>query len=274
MAALAFESISSLNEYARFQSKTELYEFVIMHIIGENRGPIGSWEMKIVLNDYEAELSTASIGRYLKELDSKGMTEAVSNKGRVLTEKGRAVLAEKEENIRTAMLHNNIREAVEITQGSQLVQLYSVREALEIEAVREAVKCASDEELGQLSATIDAYYECIEKDENFTDPALQFHVVLAEISQNRFLEAILKMLIYEQKRIEAKFEILVTREMEQGRTYAREHEKILQALLERNEKKASELMAVHLKGTRETLEAGTAEVCGQSGYEPAKIRAK
>lgn len=254
MTASVFKSINSLNKNARFQSKAELYEYIIMYIIGENDGPIGSWALKSALNEYEAELSTASIGRYLKEMDSKGITETVSNKGRVLTEKGKKLLAEKEESVTKAMLHSNIREATDITEYSQLIQLYYVREALEVEAVREAVLYASDEEFAEMELTIADYRNCLERDEDFTDPALKFHAVLARSTKNRFLEAILKMLIYEQKSIEAKFEILATRELEYGLGYAREHEEILKALQERDVEKATRLMITHLGATRGALE--------------------
>lgn len=254
MTASIFKSYNSLSDNAHFQSKAELYEYIIMCIIDENDGPIGSWALKSALNDYEAELSTASIGRYLKEMDSKGITETVRNKGRVLTEKGKKILAEKEESVTTAMLHNNIREATDITEYSQLIQLYYVREALEIEAVREAIQYASDEEIAEIDHTNKEYKKCIERKEDFTDPALSFHAVLARITKNRFLEAILIMLIHEQKRIEAKFEILATRDMEYGQRYTAEHEEIYEALKERNTKKATRLMAIHLEGIRGALE--------------------
>lgn len=254
MTAMVFKNINSLIENKHFQSKAELYEYIIMHIIDENKGPIGSWAMKAALNEYEAKLSTASIGRYLKELDSKGITEAVSNKGRILTEKGKNILMEIEESVTTAMLHNNVREATDITEYSQLIQLYFVREALETEAVREAIQCATDGDLNEMELTVQKYKMCIERKEDFTDPALNFHVVLAKSTKNRFLEAILVMLIHEQKRIEAKFEILATRDMEYGRQYAKEHEEICKALKERDVEKATRLMAAHLKGTRGALE--------------------
>ena len=254
MDRLILNKFDNLMENGCFKSKLELYEYMIMKIINDNDGPIGAWELKSTLNNYGAKLSTASIGRYLKEMDSKGTAELASNKGRILTDKGRIVLSEKEEIVTSTLLHNNIREATKIADYSQLIQLYYVRQALEIEVVREAILYASDEEINAIEHTNEEYKKCIERKEDFTDPALSFHAVLAKSTKNRFLESILIMLIYEQKRIEAKFEILATRKMECGREYTNEHEKIYDALKQRNLEKATQLMIVHLEGLRCALE--------------------
>ena len=251
--ASVFEDINNLNTCSYFQSKSQMYEYLIMSIIGEKNEPIGSWALKFALKGYDANLSTATIGRYLMELDTKNITVMVSNKGRILTENGKKVLESIEQKVTLDILHNNIRQAAEFIKYGELIQLYTVRKALEVEAVKEAVAVAFDEDIDLLAGTIKSYRECILANKDFIEPALDFHLILASITKNSFLEAVLRMLIYEQKRIEAKFDILATRE--HGLEYVEEHEAIYLALKERDEAKAVKLMSSHLDATKTALEA-------------------
>lgn len=84
------------------------------------------------------------------------------------------------------------------------------------------------------------------------EPALDFHGIIADMSHNRFMKAILEMLIFEEKQIEDNIDQLETRK--RGNTYVIEHDDITRAIEERNPDLAAELMDRHMEGILEAVE--------------------
>ena len=227
-----------------FSDKFKVYSYLLLHFIGEKNEPVGSWTLRQDMISAGIDCSTATIGRYLKELDAQDYTVQHSKSGRVLTPGGRAYLQEMEEKLERAQIQSELSKTVKVTEYSELIDLLDARKALETEAARLAAQNATDDELQKLLKTVSSHQDTVRRNEDPTNVALDFHATVAEISHNRFIRSILNMLIYEEKRIEGKMETLVTRE--RGRIYVKEHEQIADAICRHDVEEAAKLMNDHI----------------------------
>lgn len=225
-------------------TEIEPLQYEILKVIQQSEEPIGSLTLQLELSGDGIAVSSATIGRYLKELDFKGFTVRDSNKGRMLTELGRSVLAQMQKSKISSELHASIRHSVSASSYDDLIKIYRVRQAIEQEAVCEAMEHPlSQEQSERIRRTIVSYKQSVTDEVEFIDPALDFHMSIAECTRNRFLEAMLRMLIFEQKVLEDSFEALITRE--HGLEYSWEHETIYKAMLRGDKDSAVELMNRH-----------------------------
>ncbi len=235
-----------------FKNENDTILFLLVRQIGSKDGPAGSWTLREDMEKIGIVYSIATIGRYLKMLDSKGYTLQKGNQGRLLTDDGKSWLLKMEDNLARAEIRNESSKALQVNKYSDLIDLMKARKAIEVETVRLAALNASEKEIVDLRKTINVYYRYIAQKKDFVDPALDFHSIIADMSHNRFMKAILEMLIFEEKRIEDNIDQLETRD--RGNIYVIEHDDITKAIEERNPELASELMAKHMDGILEAVE--------------------
>lgn len=249
LIAKGSDFIDTLNEKqllrtGNFSSPKKLRFYLLLRFIDQRGEPAGCGVLREDFLKFGIDCSTATIGRYLKELDFKDYTVQNSNLGRVLTPSGKAYLRDMNERLERAMMQSELSKNVKVTNYDELEELLLARRALEAEAARLAALNATDEELNRLMEAVQRHKQTVQRNEDPTETALQFHTVVAEISGNRFVISILNMLVYEEKKIESKMDALVTRE--RGRLYVVEHEEIAKAICSHNADLAKELMNKHL----------------------------
>lgn len=235
-----------------FKNENDTVLFLLVKQIGSKDGPAGSWTLREDMEKAGIVYSIATIGRYLKTLDLKGYTFQKGNQGRLLTEDGKVWLDKMEESLARAEIRNESSRALKVNKYSDLIDLMKARKAIEVETVRLAALNASEKEITDLRKTINVYYRYIAQKKDFVDPALNFHSIIADMSHNRFMKAILEMLVFEEKGIENNIEQLETRD--KGNIYVIEHDDITRAIEERNPDLASELMAKHMDGILKDVE--------------------
>lgn len=241
---MVFNSEKSLMRTGLFPTRTKMISYLLLRFIADKDEPAGSWVLREDLLSFGIDCSTATIGRYLKELDYQEYTVQKSNQGRVLTPSGQAHLQELEERLERTRMQEKLSKAMKVTEYGELIELLYVRRALETEAARQAALNAGEEDLVALMRSVEDHRDTVQKNQDPTEPALEFHTIVADISHNKFLFPILNMLIYEEKKIEAVMETLVTRE--RGKIYVKEHEQIACAICEHDAEKAAQLMNAHI----------------------------
>lgn len=96
---MVFNSEKSLMRTGLFSSRTKMISYLLLRFIADKDEPAGSWVLREDLLSFGIDCSTATIGRYLKELDYREYTVQKSNQGRVLTPIGQAHLEELEERL-------------------------------------------------------------------------------------------------------------------------------------------------------------------------------
>lgn len=234
----------SLMQTGVFKTQKDIIIYLLARLIKENEGPVGSWTLKANLDEMGIECSTATVGRYLKNLDSKGYTLQRSNQGRILTPTGIDWLKDMDERLARAKMRNETTKAMQVNEYAELVDLLRTRKAIEMEATRSAALYATEEEIASLRKSIVVYHRYVAEKRDPVDPALDFHSRLAVISHNKFIKALLDILIFEEKQIEASMESLLTRE--RGGVYVVHHENIADAIEARDAEKAARLMGEHM----------------------------
>lgn len=227
-----------------FANRTKMIFYLLLQFIDERNEPVGSGVLREDLLSIGIDCSTATIGRYLKELDYLDYTVQQSNMGRIITPGGKAYLKDMNERLERSCIQTEFSKTMKVTEYSELIDLLDARRALETEAARLAACNANEKDIARLMETVSAHQDTVKRNQDPTNVALDFHAVVAEISHNRFISSILNMLIYEEKKLEGKMETLVTRE--RGRIYVREHALIAQAIEERDEDRAASLMSEHI----------------------------
>lgn len=246
--------IDTLTDRHLAADQPELVRFFILKIMRESKTNIGAWELQLKLAEMGVNLSTATIGRYLKILDNEQLTVKVSNKGRTLTPKGERVYEDRALTLTSDILHRNMREAVNQTGYRNLLDIYTVRKSIELEAVRLCCRNATEKTLTELDENVAEYRRLVHAHKDFTDVSLRFHIILSEATNNRFMDALLKLLIFEQKKIETEMEIVETRNF--GLQYADEHEELVNYIRDHNEEKAVACLERHLCDIIKLVEIG------------------
>ncbi|MDP4108642.1 MAG: FCD domain-containing protein [Bacillota bacterium] len=225
-----------------FQNQSEIVQFIIIEMISESK-QLGAWELKSRLSEIGLDTSTATIGRHLKDLDMKNLTVKIGNKGRTLTLKGEKYLEETLLLVTSNILHRNMQEVIKKSEYGSLLDIYAVRIPVEIESVRLCCKNANEAQLAKISSCVQDYMSLSVKGNTCIDASLDFHTAISEATQNQFLDAILKMLIFEQKKIENALEFVNTRRHLQE--FAADHRDIYEAVKNRDDKTAMEFMRNH-----------------------------
>ena len=134
---MVFNSEKSLMRTGLFSSRTKMISYLLLRFIADKDEPAGSWVLREDLLSFGIDCSTATIGRYLKELDYREYTVQKSNQGRVLTPIGQAHLEELEERLERTRMQEKLSKAMKVTEYGELIELLYVRRALETEAARQ-----------------------------------------------------------------------------------------------------------------------------------------
>lgn len=234
-----------------FQSHVELVKYLMLRLIEKCQTGLGAWELQIMLSRDGIELSTATAGRYLKDLDNEGLTTKVSNKGRVLTDAGKRRLEELNTELMSGYLHKSVKEAVGGSEYKDLLDIYAVRISIELESVKLCCRNATEEEIDAIERYVTEYETLAQSGADFTDVSLDFHVLIATGTHNHFMETLLKMLIFEQKKIENRLEYLVTKRC--GRLFSEQHREIYESIRRRDEREAFHLMRDHFDDIVESM---------------------
>ncbi len=244
MNCIEITSEKQLLQTGLFPNQKKLRWYLLLHFIDKRGEPAGCWALREDLFTVGMDCSTATIGRYLKELDYQDYTVQNSNLGRVVTPSGKAYLRDMDERLERALMQSELSRNVKVTTFDELSDLLIARRALEAKAAGLAARHADEAGLKRLCRSLEAHQATVQHNDDPTEPALDFHTVVAEISGNRFILSVLNMLIYEERRMEAKMETLVTRE--RGRIYVKEHEEIAAAICAHDARRAEELMDRHI----------------------------
>lgn len=233
-----------LSKTGVFKDTSEIADYIILKALKQGDEPLGCWALQTSLLEYKIEKSTASIGRQLKMLDVKEYTIRYKNKGRIITPAGEAWLKHIDSRIAEVERKDELSETLRVNELEDLIDLLQARKTLETEMARTAAIKATEKDIERIKISLSAHKECVEANLDPTKPALDFHDEIANSCHNKFMIAMLDMLIREERRIESVIETLVTRE--RGSAYIKEHEAIAKAIESRNAKLAANLMEKHI----------------------------
>lgn len=214
----------------------------ILFVLQHQMEPLGSWLLRAKLISMGINISIASIGRILKDMDVRGLTINEGNKGRKLTEKGSTKYKKINYELKRKHLQHDLLCAVQPANEKELVHLLQARKLMEEETARLAAIYATQEDIKALKNSLH-----MNKDTNTTLHELDcnFHILIGRASKNAFLHASLKSIINEKVILENRFASLFA--FKNKNTFQKQHKAIYHAIHDRNPEKAKQTMSAHMQ---------------------------
>ncbi|NPV71450.1 MAG: FCD domain-containing protein [Firmicutes bacterium] len=219
-------------------------EYLTLKAIHEAAGAaVGSWALRETLARHGYPISEATAGRILHELDARGFTTRVSNRGRMLTQSGVERFAYLDAG-RRAFGTGGAERLLDASKCKQLLEVLQARRAIERETARLAAINATALDAGRMGEALIEQERRINQGETGSDMDMLFHRLVARASGNRSLEAAYELVsqdtelapLYEYVRLHVK-----------GRLVD-EHRKVYRAVADGNPEAAEKAMLDHIDG--------------------------
>lgn len=215
----------------------------VLKAISNSPAPVGSGFVREELKLKGYDISEATVGRILREMDAEGYTERVGFKGRVLTSYGVEKLRELEHDRQINHYGNELINAIKATGRKNFIDILIARKVIESQLARLAAENITQKELGEMEEVIKSQRIHVEKGISIAEDDIKFHKLIAQAAKNRVLDAAMDLirhygqlspaLEYIRKRVKSK--VLL------------DHEKIYEAIASRNPDKAEEAMVKHIE---------------------------
>ena len=219
-------------------------EYEILTIIRASRVPLGSGTIRDSLIDRGLQISEATVGRILRDLDKEGWTKRVGYRGRILTSGGKErlkwLLAERER----AIFSGELLKALRAKGKEKLVDVLVARRAIERETARLAALHATEEELTAMEGILAMQRELLGSGQSTAATDVKFHRSIAVAAQNRVLVAAID-LIRQDGQLTPIMEYIRRRV---GSTMVADHMQILARIAARDAQGAEEAMVAHIDG--------------------------
>lgn len=167
----------------------------ILQIIANADEPLGSGTISQELHLYDTDISEATVGRVLRDMDLENLTERVGYRGRLLTEKGLAYLRELQEEQQRHLYGHEFIRLTRVQDKEQLLNILVARKAIEKMTVRLAAMNATEEELKKLRQLVQINKKRPEAVHiTVAEHDVQFHKIVARASRNPVLESALDVI--------------------------------------------------------------------------------
>jgi len=221
-----------------------LYEQIVVQI--ENRIMTGQLKLGEQL-PAERELaeqfavSRTAVREAVKILREKGLIEIRPGRGTFVR------------NGTTGAVRQSLGLLMKFESGKDLVNLVEVRELLEPEIAALAATRISDEYISAMAEAIQTMDTALENVDVFVEADLDFHLALAEGTQNPIIPILMDSII-ELLREQRKRTGLADGGLGRGQTH---HKKIMAAILQRDPQAARQAMQDHMQQVRDDSELST-----------------
>ena len=212
------------------------FEYMLLDSIIKENQPVGASSLALTLNT-----SQATIGRKLHELEFRGYLEKQSNKGRLITPKGREYFdGLVSEELRKHKV-NELVNGSNVSSEKDLLDILHVRRLLEREIAYLAAQKITQEECRQLKKILADQSLEIGQGGLGDKQDLEFHRLLGQISGNKIL-AQMVTLIMTQSQAYLEFSYI----RKKYSTMVMDHEEILTFFMEGDPDGVAQAMVKHI----------------------------
>ncbi len=236
-------------------------ELEVLNMIRSSDEPLGSWALVDMFEKKGINLSPATIGRILNQLDKRGYLEKRSYRGRVITAKGRRAMERAARLRQISKYGKDLESLLDAKILRHFIMVLEARRAIERETVRLAaanITKGEVQKLGEIDRQREQDYRAGRID---AKNDIQFHQLIAEVSRNEVLKIFLH-LIHELRQQSDVFDYMRSK---MNRPYFISHDRILQALGEHNAVKAEKAMEEHINALIQDVE----NYCQKYGFDKA-----
>ncbi len=217
-------------------------EYFVLHLLSVSTEPLGAGTIREEMARNGMEMSEASVGRFLRDLDIRGITSRVGFQGRVLTPTGEERLAElmteREEMVSTGAF----LEAVKSREKEMLLEILVARRAIEREMAALAAASRSAGDVAALRVILDRQNDLLARGEPMASTDPEFHEEVARISGNKVLQSAIEI-IRRSGEGASFFEYIRTKV---GSAVGTDHEAVFEAIAAGDPEKAAAAMTSHI----------------------------
>lgn len=230
-------------------SEREKQFYEILNILEEKGEPVGSGLLRGLLAARGLEISEATVGRTLSEMDRQEFTKKLGFQGRVITDKGRQEIERIKNFQQRLTAGNRFIEALDSKKQEDLIDILIARRAIERELARLAAIYATDGEIRLMESVCREQEQFIAEKRITAEQDVKFHEIVALAAKNKVLSAALDLIRHDGQ-LSPILEYIRT---QVGGKLAIGHEKILQAIKERNPDAAELAMVEHIESLIEDV---------------------
>ena len=166
----------------------------ILKVIAGSRRPIGQGAINLRLRKQGILVSAPTVGRKLQELEANGLVRKVSVEGRVLTDRGSAVLIRYDAEARLRLSGDALLNTLRRGDRRHLLDLLCARRVIEGETAALAAVHASPQAIGRMDELLDRQAESIRRGEMGLTEDVAFHLEVARASRNEVLNSLAALL--------------------------------------------------------------------------------
>lgn len=226
------------------RTEKEEQELIILGELNKTEQILGSGVLKEALRQAGMELSEATVGRLLRDMDNKGYTKRVGFQGRKLTTKGMERLEHLEREQQRVFYGSELLKSLNTQKKQDLIDILIARRAVEGEIARLAAQHATAAEIDQMRQVLELQSKLVNSGQTGVEQDTEFHVMLAKAGKNRILYAVVHLI-----RQEGQFSPVLEYIRQQLRgAMVKDHQLILEAIEQRQLQQAYEAMVNHIEG--------------------------
>lgn len=214
----------------------------ILEIINESEGPVGSWYIVNAFTERGIDVSSATVGRELNQLEVLGYLEKHGFKGRSITALGKQVIEAANTRVELDFYKKSLDDMINSDVLENFLMVLEARLAIERQTARLAAQRITESELDVLESCLRNQASHSKDHQSIANDDISFHSTIAKASKNKALFSLYMMLsaMGQQSQL---FEELRHRV---GDNYSNYHGRILTALQSRNADEAEQCMIDHI----------------------------
>lgn len=221
----------------------EKQEHEILSVLEEQAEPLGSGLLSQLLAARGLEVSEATVGRILSEMDRKGLTKKLGFQGRVVTEPGRQKLEQSRTFQHRLTYGNRFIETLGSRKKEDLIDVLVARRAIERELARLAALYATDAEIRLMEVVLREQEQFTAQKQMTSEHDVKFHKLIAVAAKNKVLSAAMDLIRHDGQ-LSPILEYIRT---QVGGKLAVGHAKIIKAIKERDPDGAEQAMVQHIE---------------------------
>lgn len=216
-------------------------ELTLLAVLDESEEPMGAVALDLELRSW-INISQATIGRKLAELDRRGFTERIGYRGRQITSEGKKYLQQVLDSMAMESHGSALLRTLQADDAEVLIHVLEVRRALEQETTRLATIRMNESDFAVLERIVTEHHGILERGEYGIAEDRKFHETIAMFSKNPVLLDTLRLV-----RSRAQLSEVVDKIRKRvGSKLVREHRDIVDKMRTRDPNMAAEAMANHI----------------------------
>nr|WP_238387395.1 FCD domain-containing protein [Psychrilyobacter piezotolerans] len=212
-----------------------------MRLLEKHKKPTGASLIKRELKNLKINISEATIGRILFDLDNIGFTLKDGYRGRVITDKGKLYLNNLQRKKDRREKGELFLSALNIQEIDRLLEALEARKVIESQMAKFAAAKSNIQTKKDFKRIIESHEKMVK---NLTEYEynIPFHKYIATLAGNKILELMLQMVVEDTRFTPALKKI----EKNLGMKTIEEHKNIAHAIIEKNPEAAEKAMADHI----------------------------